>query len=324
MKSFTILFVFIVEIQPVWNLVRDFAKTTIRGPPIDNIIKSGRGGGGENGIRLISKVECEETIQKWFKIVGIANGSQSLEQFEMMLKLQRFAEVMPGLKPLRNELIALGDFNDGKIECLAAICWNKKLFPAEMEVFMLVNAPRSIEDRSVDMMNFIVDMCLDNGILAIFSRLEKYDHFQQAKFSEFLKHGSNCNDSSCFIDDSISTMYRDVNKAPLFCIDMVPEANHLYFRDIGGPYWFCDKVTHASKPHLSTNFYFRQKIPGRAYEYEILFLRPETGTSHGSGTVGGALIVEVDESDQILPNMDKDIVLTIANAIKRKVVHPVL
>eukprot|EP01041_Mallomonas_annulata_P000179 gene179-308_t len=178
-------------------------------PPIDIINKPGKGGGGENGIRIISKKECQNTVQNWLRGLGVVSGSENFERLEMLMYLDRFSQVMPGLKPKRNELLAIGQFENSKIECLASIFWEKRTFPAEMQVVMIFQSPNQIDDKVTEMMAFIRDLSRDNAILADFTPLLK------------------------------------------------PKSREL--------------------------------------EYEILFQKPETGTQAGSGTVGGALILYVEQ-----------------------------
>jgi hypothetical protein len=52
--------------------------------------------------------------------LGVAS-SEHIEHLEMLRVLERVALSMPGLKPARCELLALGRFVDGRIETVAAV-----------------------------------------------------------------------------------------------------------------------------------------------------------------------------------------------------------
>jgi len=88
-----------------------------------------------------------------------------------------------------------------------------------------------------------------------------------------------------------------------------------------GHYWYRSYINHND---VKVPFYFRQK-KGREYEYEVVFTKPEAGTVIGSGTVGGPLIVPVDDSNTI--QLPRDITTNdlkmLANVIKTKIINPI-
>ena len=319
----------------------------VRGPPA-NTITGGKGGGREYGIRLVSKKECQETVIKWHKTLCVASTGKDMESLEMLLDIENLSQLMPGTRPKRREIIAFGDFVDGSIEVLGIILWKKVLFPDEMEVLAIMNAPRSTEsDKHFDMLQYICDMCKDNAIIPHFSRLEKYELFRLPKYRKFLdysalgKDGSHCPPESDANQDCIIE-YINCNRASTVFLDDP-------YLDVDlGPYWYTTTILSANiksdlnspnehSSQLPINFYFRKKIGKRDnYEIEMSFSKPLTGVQSGSGTVGGALIIPVNayiaSGDGSRPKdfhlMSKsaselESLLRMIEAIKSKIKHPV-
>ena len=57
-------------------------------------------------------------------------------------------------------------------------------------------------------------------------------------------------------------------------------------------------------------------------EFEILFTRPVTGTTSGSGTVGGALILSEERALEMLPQASPQLFDVLRREIAHKVLHP--
>ena len=297
-----------------------------RGPPSDTVTDKGRGGGREYGIRLISKSECQEAVRRWIAKFGVASGVQNLEKLELLLLLQNFAEIMPGRKPQRNELVALGDFVDGNIECIAAVYWRKILFPSEMEVISIYQPSTTLENKNLEMIKFILEMCRDNAIIPQFESLEKYEIFQQPSYFKYIKTNQSSQQKNNIADhtdnENISYVimkYSSINKSPSIYLDKTNAMIDL------GPYWYKTELKHNKNNNISIPIYFRRKNRRDNYEYEILFSKPMTGTETGYGTVGGALIISVDDMtpSSIITNViSVDNMITVANAVKSKITHP--
>lgn len=86
----------------------------------------------ENGIRQISREECRAQVSQWLKESTVAAGPEAIERLELLLALDRLADIMPGSKPKRSELLAFGSFTNGILETIAGVLWSKLTLPNEM------------------------------------------------------------------------------------------------------------------------------------------------------------------------------------------------
>lgn len=328
------LLYFFLEVETFsWNRG---SSALARGPPSDIIDGMNRGGDNENGIRLLSKSECTSTVSKWFRKLGLVSGSQSIDRLNALLELENFSNIMPGIKPRREELIAFGEFIDGNVECLATVRWHKNTFPAEMEVLNILAGPKSNrgdKELGLSMTNFICEMCRENSIFPNFTSLENLSHLRKLNFRESLRKFGWSNEEDL---ESLSTagklvyvnvgknlndvvvcnMYLSVNKSPVVCLDGLTKEVDL------GHFWYETKVRHMKNSDLVVPLYFRRK---KYNEYEISFTRPRTGINNGSGTVGGALVLPVDSNmlGKAIP-VRKEMVKRVVEAIKSKINHPSL
>lgn len=331
------------------------ASVLARGPPSGSIDDLNRGEGNENGIRLLNRAECLSTTSRWFQKLGLVSGSQSITYLTALMEFDRFSKLMPGIKPRRMEMIAFGEFIDGNIECLAAICWHKTSCPTEMEVLNILQSPKSSRnDLGKSMTNFICEMCRENAIFPNFTSVERLAHLNKLDFQESLQRFGwdysdiePANGKVIYITtvgkrdrETISRMYISANKSPVLCLDGLTKDIDL------GHYWFANnrfhinmllylympffmfqmknryetKIKHLSCSDLLVSIFFRRK---KYNEYEISFTRPTTGTQFGSGTVGGALVLSVDSNliEKAVP-VRKEMVKRVVDAIKSKINHP--
>ena len=292
------------------------------------------GGGKENGIRMISRYEGQATVDTWLRSMGLISGATKFAQYDMISALDKFFQAMPGLKPRLNELVALGDFVDGRIECIAGLYWKKKTFPAEMDVVILVCNPRSISSTECydKMVDFIYELCTDNAILPNFEHLAQYKslrHLSRLWRNQIQTMETPMNHSSHLtatvdlrtedaVAEEVRSLYLSCNKAPLICLDELTPVNL-------GIYWYEMTITHPLDPTVKVQVYFRKK-QRRDHEYELLFHRPQTGTQTGSATACGSLIINIDNISSYVALPVKDVAaanaLLIASAISRKITHP--
>eukprot|EP01036_Dinobryon_divergens_P029788 gene29788-38933_t len=312
--------------------LKNRASILARGPPSDIIDDASRGDiPNENGIRPITKKECSSTISKWFKKLGLVSGSSNIEYLSALIEADRFSQLMPGIKPRRIEMIAFGEFVDGRIECLASACWHKNLCPTEIEVLNIIQSPNPmVKNLDTSMTNFISELCRENAIFPNFTSLEKMSHLKKLNFHDSLrKFGWDYNSIELsspsvgnllyipdFDTESVCRLYTSVNKSPVLCLDGLTKDVDL------GHFWYETTVTHLSRTELMVSLYFRHK---KYNEYEISFARPTTGTDFGSGTVGGALVLPADSAgiEGKVP-VRREMVLRVVEAIKSKINHPTL
>ena len=125
------------------------------------------------------------------------------------------------------------------------------------------------------------------------------------------------------------------------CLDRVPQVDL-------GLHWFRLFIPHPTltsrdgRDAVTVPVYLRQKLAGvqalRAAanggsgsrgaeadgcgEFEILFTRPVTGTTSGSGTVGGALILSEERALEMLPQASPQLFDVLRREIAHKVLHP--
>jgi len=245
---------------------------------------SNRGGGNENGIRMLTKIEVTSTVENWFRKLGLVSGSQNIDRLNALIEFEKFSKLMPGRKPRRLEMIAFGKFMDGKVECLAAVCWHKNTFPAELEVLNILQSPKltNEKDNGVSMTNFISELCRENSIFPNFTSLEKLSHLRHLNYYESLrKYGWDYNAfefpppridplTTPLNMNSICNMYISLNKSPSVCLDGLSSDIDL------GHFWYQTQIRHHTKSALTLPLYFRRK---KHNEYEISFTRPVTGQS---------------------------------------------
>lgn len=306
--------------------LKNRASILARGPPSDIIDDTSRGDSpNENGIRLVTKKECSNTISRWFKKLGLVSGSSNIEYLSALIDADRFSQLMPGIKPRRIEMIAFGEFVDGRIECLASACWHKNTCPAEIEVLNIIQSPNpTVKNLDTSMTNFISELCRENAIFPNFTSLEKLSHLKKLNFHDSLRKfgwdynsielSSSSAGKLVYIPADIDRLYTSVNKSPVLCLDGLTKDVDL------GHFWYETKITHLSRAELVVSLYFRCK---KYNEYEISFARPTTGTDFGSGTVGGALVLPADSAaiEGKVP-VRREMVLQVVEAIKSKINHP--
>mmetsp|Transcript_20002 Transcript_20002/g.28645 ORF Transcript_20002/g.28645 Transcript_20002/m.28645 type:complete len:360 (+) Transcript_20002:69-1148(+) len=327
----------LVKIKWIHCLTSRGSSAIARGPPSDIIDLSNRGGGNENGIRMLTKMEVSSTVENWFRKLGLVSGSQSIDRLNALIEFEKFSKLMPGRKPRRIEMIAFGKFMDGKVECLAAVFWHKNTFPAELEVLNILQSPKlsNEKDNGVSMTNFISELCRENSIFPNFTSLESRSHLKNLNYYESLKkYGWDYNafeypppltDSLKeqikpwnLSNNSISNLYISLNKSPSLCLDGLTSDIDM------GHFWYETRIRHETKSTLTIPLYFRRK---KHNEYEISFTRPVTGTQLGSGTVGGALVLSVDAEDGSNSSINVHLqqnhaVRKVVEAIKSKLHHP--
>ena len=268
-------FLFIVLFESFKSVKFQQSVNVKRGPPPDIFNNPHRGEGSENGIRLISKEECYSTVQKWYRTLGVVSGAENIDKFHMLLELEKLAVSMPGIKPQRIELISIGEFVDGSIDCIAGIIWRKNCFPNEIDVACLLQKPNlKSDEKYIDMIHFINRICSDNAIIPVFSSLQQSDLFNEDKYKLLLKQQIKIKEDppeSTFLK-KVSQLYSSLNKSPSLYLDSISNSSNF------GPYWF--SMTINSLIYLDTTvtvpLYFRKKQ--RSYrELEILFNQPPTG-----------------------------------------------
>jgi hypothetical protein len=309
--------------QTIFEIVTSFPQSTfIRGPPLNNKQKQG-GGGAENGIRQISKEECQYRINEWYREGSAASGPLAIERLEMLMQLDKLSQVIPGKYPQRVELLSFGLISDGKIDCAVGIVWQKLTLPNEMKIISLYDKSSNLDTQS-EMLCFIDDMCRENAIIPDYSSLEQYDIFQESMSRIPSRRNKTKLDPLTLRRNELRNQYSDLNKAGSVCLDMVkiPSTGSEDILSIDlGHYWYKSSLSHDD---LEIAFYFRQK-KGRIAEYEVRFNRPEAGTLYGSGTVGCPLVIPIDHPDQAIPSIPQhtpEELASLAEALRNKIIRP--
>lgn len=322
------------------------------GPPSNLNESPGGGGGNENGVRVITKLECQRAVNAWFQKLGTANTPQQIVQLEQLMGLQHFSIAMPGLRPHRNELLAVGEFVDGVITCIAGIYWRKNLCPDEMDVVSLTQSPRERSDSHFEpVLEFVHDLCANNAIIPNYLMLQDRVLYPQPSIHRFFKHtlGQSTSPTTYLNPHSILSpsqqqvvsRYQAYNRAPLVCLDDVSylASDNLPTTSIDlGPYWYRVLVPHPQDSTVQVKVYFRNKR-WRDFEYEWSFSKPSTGINRetGSGTASGRMILSLlsdahgrlvedrraNEHKQV-PGVRWEDVIYVARKITQKIVHPPL
>lgn len=329
MITIPIVLLFLSIAAPVWPFPAQSKK--LFGPPLNNLIRQGPGGGAEHGVRQISKEECQPVVRKWLKNSETAAGSLSIERLELLMTLDTFSQAMPGFKPKRNELVAFGLFVDGVIESIAGVYWKKKSFPTEMEVITLGQHHFDPEQME-ELLDFMDELCRENAIYPDYKPLKKFELFQDQRFEHILGSKPQLQLKDLVMSE-LTALYTQLNKAPSVCLDQKCELRlghfwfHTSFKPMNVNQILSDVGYNTSD--ISIPLFFRQK-EGRDSEFEVLFHEPEVGTRLGTGTVGGPLIVDLDSDlDDSLHSFppvvtsNSEMIMKLVGEIRGKIHHPV-
>ena len=286
----------------------------IRRPP-DSIQRGG--GGGENGYRLLTSQECLSISHLWRKKLGFLDSNIKIELYEMISIIERGSEIMPGKEPQRKELVAFGEFQDGVIVCVCMGYLFKCRCPWDLYVMTMA---QMLQDPHIEenMVAFIKDICLEHACVPDYSYLDRWDSFADRKWMKSPRKLAE--EKMTDTEGSISTYYSNCNKAPAVVLD-----NHAV--DYLGPYWYKFRIPNRSLPeNQRAILYFRQRSENIRDEFEIRFLPPVTGVSSGRGTVGAAIIIDIDDDESFVKYKCSNIVIgsvkIVADEILSRINHP--
>lgn len=250
-------------------------------PP--NIIKNkGDGRGGENGYRQLTPSECDSLCKNWCRKIGLLDNVHKMELYEMLNVIEDCSRVMPGNKPQRKELLAIGELQDGQIHCISMGYLVKVTCPWELQVLAL--AQLQIDHSTELMVQYLRDLCIEHACVPDYSYLHRWSMFEN---KPWVKSSTVADQRSSKVD-RVALLYQRFNAAPSIVLDdhSIPKIS---------TYWFKTSIQHDKLPSLKTSLFWRQKRSSWD-EFELRFAPPIAGVSSGYGTVGCHVIIDTDDA----------------------------
>jgi len=273
-------------------------------PP--NTKQKGGGGGGENGYRLLSGLEVGSLVEQWQRRIGAINSNDKIELYEMLRVIEDVGKAMPGSKPHRRELLAVGEFQDGEISCIAVGYLIKIKCPWNLQVLSI--AQLKMDHGTEDMVEFLNELGIEHACIIDYAFLDRWSLFDSKKWIAN-RHASK---EVASVADRISASYKQVNKAPLVVLENSKKSLGLF--------WFRTKLP-SQVPNANAYAFWRQKRT--LDEFELRFDPPITGVSSGYATVGCHIIVDTDAPCSKVVNDETFYnARLIGNQILGRLVHP--
>jgi len=268
--------------KSVCGLRAEYSSLNIQRLPPNIIKNEGDNRGGENGYRQLTPLECKALCKSWCRKIGLLNDAHKMELYEMLNVIEDCSRVMPGSKPQRRELLAIGELQDGQIHCISMGYLVKVKCPWELQVLALAQLHM---DHSTELMvQYLRDLCLEHACDPDYSYLNRWSMFENKPWIK----SSTATDQRPSKLDQIALLYQRYNAAPSIVLDdhSIPKIS---------TYWFKTSIQHDKVPSMKTSLFWRQKRSSWD-EFEVRFTPPVAGVSSGYGTVGCHVIIDTDDA----------------------------
>lgn len=257
--------------------------STVAPPPIS---QATRYGGGEDGVRVLTREESAAAVRSF------AEGAKRHRRVEAEYK--EYMGMLAGMRDWREGLavkrmgckrMILGNFKRGKLCCIAAaeVMWRGGL-NRDVRIclrLIIVNPMYDTREIGFETVNEIKSFGTQNALLLDVSPLMAVPN--QRIFCLASPKTLDEDPERVFKDPLIQQYYSRVRRS-CYVLDGIPEWADL------GPYWYEGALRD------SVRFFFRKRLKA-VNEYEVTLQRPGAGLSTGSGTVGGARVIPIDEAE---------------------------
>ncbi|CAM9317871.1 unnamed protein product, partial [Hapterophycus canaliculatus] len=264
--------------------------STVAPPPPTQT--TSRGGGGEDGLRILTREESEAAIVSFAAAAKKRSRSQSdfTEYIGMLEGMRSWGEALTK-KRVGCKRMVLGNFKRGNLVCIAAaeVVWSTGYLSRDVRLslrLLVVNPKYGMRKVGFETIKRMKAFGRQNALLLDLSPLMAVPSLRVFCLEstqtldedpEGLFQARNIS-----LHDPLVQQYNSRVRRCCYVLDDIPKWADL------GPYWYEGVLPRGVR------FFFRKRFHA-VNEYEVTLQRPGAGLSTGSGTVGGARVIPMDE-----------------------------
>ncbi|CAM9454524.1 unnamed protein product [Pylaiella littoralis] len=259
--------------------------TTVAPPPPTQTTT--RGGGGEDGLRVLTKEESEAAVASY---AASAKRHRPIkteynEYIGMLQGMQSWGEALTK-KRVGCKRMVLGNFKRGNLVSIAAaeIVWSTGYLSRDVRLclrLIAVNPKYDVRTVGFETINRMKAFGTQNALLLDLSPLMSVPSLRVfcLESTQTLDE-----DPEGLLQDPLVQQYNSRVRRCCYVLDDIPQWADL------GPYWYEGVLPRGVR------FFFRKRFHA-VNEFEVTLQRPGAGLSTGSGTVGGARVIPMDEAE---------------------------
>eukprot|EP00903_Cladosiphon_okamuranus_P016099 g14860.t1 len=253
-------------------------------PPTQTMI---RGGGGEEGIRVLTREESEAAI--------VSFAAAAKEYRPVKSEYDEFIGFLQGMQSWREALtkkrvgckrMVLGNFKRGNLVCIVAaeVVWSTGYLSRDVRLsvpLLVVDPKYDMRKVGFETIKRMQKFGMQNALLLDLSALMEVPSLRVfcLESTQTLDE-----DPEGMFQDPLVQQYNSRVRRSCYVLDDIPKWADL------GPYWYEGVLPRGVR------FFFRKRFHA-VNEFEVSITRPGAGLSTGSGTVGGARVIPMDEAE---------------------------
>ncbi|CAM9205881.1 unnamed protein product [Scytosiphon promiscuus] len=246
-----------------------------------------RGGGGEDGIRVLTREESEAAIVSFAAAAKKRSRTQSdfTEYIGMLEGMRSWGEALTK-KRVGCKRMVLGNFKRGNLVCISAaeVVWSTGYLSRDVRLslrLLVVNPKYGMRKVGFETIKRMKAFGMHNALLLDLSPLMAVPSLRVfcLESTQTLDE-----DPEGHFQDPLVQQYNSRVRRSCYVLDDIPKWADL------GPYWYEGVLPRGVR------FFFRKRFHA-VNEYEVTLQRPGAGLSTGSGTVGGARVIPMDEAE---------------------------
>ncbi|CAM9803922.1 unnamed protein product [Ectocarpus sp. 6 AP-2014] len=244
-------------------------------------------GGGEDGIRELTREESEAAILSFADSAKRHCRTQSEydDHIELLQGMRSWGQPLTQ-KRVGCKRVVLGNFKRGNLVCIAAaqVVWSTGYLSRDVRLslaLIAVNPKYDMRKVGFETIKRMKSFGMQNALLLDLSPL-----MAMPRLRVFCLESTQTldEDPEGVFQDPLVQQYNSRVRRSCYVLDDIPSWADL------GPYWYEGVLPR------SVRFFFRKRFHA-VNEFEVTLQRPGAGLSTGSGTVGGARVIAMDEAE---------------------------
>lgn len=259
--------------------------STTAPPPPTQLL--GRGGGGEDGIRVLTQEESRAAVATFASAAKRHRRVQAEydEYIGMLNGMRAWGEALTK-KRVGCKRMVLGNFKRGKLMCIVAaeIVWSTGYLSRDVRIclrLIVVHPMYDMRTVGFETIDELKIFGMQNALLLDLSSLMAVPSLRVFCLASTQTLDE---DPEQLYQDPLVQQYNSRVRRCCYVLDDIPDWADL------GPYWY-----EGFLPR-SVRFFFRKRFHS-VNEFEVTLERPGAGLSTGSGTVGGARVIPMEEAE---------------------------